>query len=253
MTTRQVIGITGGSGGLGASVLTVALAVRAASRGLVTTAIDLDPHGSGLDLVAGVEHVTGLRWGDLADLQGAADGSAIRARLPQVGAACVLCPDGSARTDLARGRLPDDAVTVEVIRALGEASDLTVVDIPHHHAPSTWLADCLDRVVVLSGMQPHLAARGLARIQAWSDLHPRVMATLRSGGFSSRSVSAVSAHLGVPMLPHVDDDPDLSSALSRGSAPGGHDRQVLSRAAERLLDALGVQTETRSATRRRVA
>src|SRR3954468_21312046 len=45
------IGVIGGRGGAGASVLSAALATRAATRGLHTLLIDGDPLGGGIDLV----------------------------------------------------------------------------------------------------------------------------------------------------------------------------------------------------------
>ena len=49
MTTAYIIGVAGGSGGVGASVLTAAIAVRAAQAGLRPIALDGDRLGGGLD------------------------------------------------------------------------------------------------------------------------------------------------------------------------------------------------------------
>ena len=60
-----VVGVLGASGGLGASTLAVALAVRAGGRYGVAVAVDGDPARGGLDVTACLEHEAGLRWADL--------------------------------------------------------------------------------------------------------------------------------------------------------------------------------------------
>lgn len=59
-----VIGVVGGRGGAGASVLAAALALAAqASSALL---VDCDPLGGGLDLLLGKEKASGSRWPDLS-------------------------------------------------------------------------------------------------------------------------------------------------------------------------------------------
>src|SRR4051812_19216223 len=62
----RVVAVVGGRGGAGASVLAVAVAGRARTRGTRVLLVDCDPLGGGLDLVAGAEELEGLRWGGLA-------------------------------------------------------------------------------------------------------------------------------------------------------------------------------------------
>ena len=66
----RVVGVVGGSGGAGASVLAVSLALAGVRRGHATVLVDLDPRGGGLDLALGAEDRPGARWPDLAGITG---------------------------------------------------------------------------------------------------------------------------------------------------------------------------------------
>src|SRR5665647_2748950 len=59
MKTAHVIGVVGGSGGVGASVLTAAIAVRAAQADLRLVCLDGDRLGGGLDVTLGIEQEPG--------------------------------------------------------------------------------------------------------------------------------------------------------------------------------------------------
>ena len=82
-----VVGVLGASGGLGASTLTVALALTAAQGGLAPSpqavAVDGVLSRGGLDVTACVEHVAGLRWADLTGARGSVDGQDLLAELPR--------------------------------------------------------------------------------------------------------------------------------------------------------------------------
>src|SRR5699024_5713186 len=78
---HPVILIAGASGGLGASTLAVATAT-VLSGGAPGVLVDAGFGSGGLDVTLAAEHAEGLRWGDLAEHEGEADGSALRAALP---------------------------------------------------------------------------------------------------------------------------------------------------------------------------
>jgi secretion/DNA translocation related CpaE-like protein len=119
-----VIGVVGGRGGAGASVLAASSALAATRAGARVLLVDADPLGGGLDLVLGAEDAEGLRWPDLRQARGRVSAEALEAALPRPQALTVLSWD--------RG----DVVTlpVEPVRAVIEAGrrgfDLVVVDLP---------------------------------------------------------------------------------------------------------------------------
>src|SRR6185436_12518775 len=107
-TTAHIIGVVGGSGGVGASVLTAAIAVRAAQAGLRVACMDGDRLGGGLDVTLGIEQEHGVRWPDLAGARGRIDGPELLRRLPCVDGVHVLS------FDRARDVLPAAEVAHEV-------------------------------------------------------------------------------------------------------------------------------------------
>lgn len=83
----RLVRVVGGSGGVGASTLTAALAQVASGR-MSSVAVELDPCGGGLDLLFGAETAPGWRWGDLRAAAGHVEGLA--GRLPNVSGVDVL-------------------------------------------------------------------------------------------------------------------------------------------------------------------
>src|SRR5450759_5675681 len=103
MKTAHIIGVAGGSGGVGASVLTAAIAVRAALAGLRPVCLDGDRLGGGLDVTLGIEQEPGVRWPDLAGVRGRVDGSELLRRLPSVDDVSVLSFDRARDVQLEAG------------------------------------------------------------------------------------------------------------------------------------------------------
>ena len=82
MDNGCVVGVAGGSGGVGASVLVAALGVRAVTAGRTAVCVDGQRLGGGLDVTLGLEQERGLRWPDLAGVRGQVDGRELLRRLP---------------------------------------------------------------------------------------------------------------------------------------------------------------------------
>lgn len=76
----HIIGISPGSGGVGASTLACAVAAAAPGQRLL---IEADCLGPGLDLVLGVEQLPGLRWSDLSLTGGHIDAEDIIGAVPE--------------------------------------------------------------------------------------------------------------------------------------------------------------------------
>lgn len=125
--TGPVIGVVGGSGGVGASCFAAVLAVVAAPSVL----IDLDAMGGGVDVTLGVEAMPGARWSGLRVAGGHLDPAALIAGLPRAGPCAVLAADTA--------QLDPEAV-LQVLEAAASAGPV-VLDLPR--------ASCAERAAAL--------------------------------------------------------------------------------------------------------
>lgn len=225
-----VVGMVGGRGGAGASVLATGLAVTSSRRGLATMLIDADPYGGGIDLLLGAEHSGGLRWPDLAETRGRVGGSALREHLPEPHGLTVLSWD---RGDLLS--VPAEAVRA-VVGGAGRAWDLVVVDLPRRMDPATEeaLARCSCVLLVVPAEVRAVAAAsrvatGLALVAA------DVRAVVRGPAPSGLRAVEIAAALGLPLAAEIDSEPAVVAALERGEPPGRSGRGSLALACRDLL------------------
>lgn len=204
---HPVVAVSGASGGLGAS--TLAAAVALALRPHPVTLVDGDLRGGGLDVTLGVEHLDGLRWGDLARHEGAAAGEALRRRLP-----------GDPLPVLAaRGARPSAAAAREVVAALAREGTV-VLDLPVTLLVQPEWRSLTDLAVLLVGLRPRWLrdAEALRPLLADAD---EVVTVTRGAGRSRQAAPRVASHLGHPFVEHLPDDPRVVRAEARGRPPGG--------------------------------
>jgi cellulose biosynthesis protein BcsQ len=139
----SVIGVVGGSGGVGASTFAAVLAVLAGSsaRGVPSLLVDLDLAGGGIDVVLGIEAVSGARWSGLRVDGGHLDPDDLVDGLPRAGPCAVLACDG----------VELRAAAVEQVLDAAIAAGPVVVDLPRHRCDvrAAGLARC-DVVVALA-------------------------------------------------------------------------------------------------------
>ncbi|SHG10026.1 MinD-like ATPase involved in chromosome partitioning or flagellar assembly [Jatrophihabitans endophyticus] len=177
-----MIGVVGGSGGVGASCFAAVLALVAAPAMLV----DLDCAGGGIDVVLGVEQRPGARWSGLQVAGGRLDPADLAGGLPRAGGASVLAAD--------LATLDADAVLQVVAAAVSLGP--VVLDLPRAdtRARAAALVVC-DLVVLLARadvaglVAAHAAAAALADV--------RVGLVVRRGEVSPREAAAL---VGVPLL-----------------------------------------------------
>ena len=236
MSTSQtppapVIGVRAGSGGLGASTLTTALAVRAGHRLAPVACVDGRLGGGGLDVTACVEHQPGMRWGDLAGVRGSVDGPALLERLPALAAVRVLSagPAGVAPP-------PAQAVSA-VLDALRHSCRLLVLDLPAGPGPDPFLASC-DSVVLLSGTSARHVADATAVALDVAAVCPDVRLVVRTRVRSGGLPETIAAHLGLPLEGRWPDEGRLALEAERGLPPGRRARSPLAALCAGLLDAL---------------
>jgi secretion/DNA translocation related CpaE-like protein len=225
-----VIGVAGGSGGVGASVLVAALGMRAVTAGRTAVCVDGHRLGGGLDVTLGVEQERGLRWPDLADVRGRVDGADLLRRLPGVDGLPVLSFDRSSDV------VPTEEAVREVVSALVAVVELVVLDLPRPDEPL--FGPCMavvDGVVLLGGA-------GVRQLAALSAVAPRlsshcdeVWLALRSAERGGQLADVTAGALDLPLVALVPDDLSLEADLLHGIPPGSAARTALSVAADTIL------------------
>lgn len=212
----SVVGVLGGSGGVGASTLAAALATSAGRSVL----IDCDPVGGGVDVLLGIEAEPGARWSGLQVDGGRLDPELLEEGLPRWGDVGVLAADAA----------PPPAAIEQVVTAAAELGTV-VLDLPREPGPlrSAALACCRLCVVLASSR-----VAGLAAARATLPVGVALGVVLRRGP-SGDSVPSVDAArmLGVPLLGGL---PALD-----GSDVGARVPRTMLRVAAGILDGLDAE------------
>lgn len=231
-----VLGVVGGRGGAGASVLATTLALAAAERDLAVTLIDLDPLGGGLDMILGAELSAGLRWPDLAATRGRLAARRLRAELPGWRDLAVLSWDRGGLLDL-----PAAAVST-VLAAARRSSDLVVIDLPRHLDPAVdeAVVACGVVIVVVPTEVRSVASASRVAARFASSARAMVVAT-RATGTAGLTLREVGSALGLPTLVHIGVDERLSTRLERGEPPAVDQRAPLGVACAEILSQIGPQ------------
>jgi MinD-like ATPase involved in chromosome partitioning or flagellar assembly len=231
---HRLVAVVGASGGVGASTLATAVAVRAAHAAVDVVLVDGCPLGGGLDVVLGAEQERGVRWPDLIGLVGSADARALLVRMPAAEGVRVLSfgRDGSE---------PSSEVAAAVVAALVAECGLVVVDASS--AGGSVAASALevaDRVLVVAGdrLSQLSALSVVSRLLASGSGRVGVeMAVCLRGPLSSLGPVArvVESELHWPVLCSLADDRGLTVDLLHGVAPGARGQGPMTRAADEVL------------------
>jgi secretion/DNA translocation related CpaE-like protein len=230
METAHIIGVVGGSGGVGASALTAAIAVRGAQAGLRTVCLDGDRLGGGLDVTLGIEQEHGVRWPDLSGARGRIDGPELLRALPTVDGVAVLSFD----------RARDVRLTVEILHevlaALSRATDLVVIDLPRpDHEVFGAFSPSVDAIVLLAGSGICDLAGASAIAENLIPSCPDVWLCLRAGGKGGHFAETVAVALDLPLLAILRDEPSLAVDLLHGIPPGTSPKGAMAAAADTVL------------------
>lgn len=226
------VGVIGGRGGAGASVLSAALARSAAARGLRSLLIDGDPLGGGIDLVLGAEDSPGARWSDYSERPGRLSSAALHDALPARGGLAIL--------SWHRGAI--EPVTSETMRSVLDAAsrgyDLVVVDLPRQatDASTEALATAdLTLIVLPAEIRAAVAADRVAELARHYTRDLRLVVRGPAPGGLKPAVIAESLRL--PLAGVMPPDRRLAAALERGEPP--HSSGPLAAFCARFLDDLG--------------
>jgi secretion/DNA translocation related CpaE-like protein len=212
-----LVGVVGGRGGAGASVLAAALAVTAVRTALRVLLVDADPYGGGLDLVLGGEEAAGLRWPDLAGTTGRVNGFALHDALPRVGELCVLSWD---RGDILE--IPPDAVEAVVDGGRG-GSDLVVVDLPRRPDEAVVrVLQAADQVLLVVPAEVRACAAAARVARALTPHCADLRAVVRGPAPAGLRSGDVARSLGIRLAGVMRAEPGLAAGLERGDPPGSH-------------------------------
>jgi hypothetical protein len=146
-----VVGVVGGSGGVGASSFAAVVAAVAGDALLV----DLDVTGGGVDVTLGIESAPGARWSGLRVAGGRLDPGALVGGLPRWGPVAVLAADVPVL----------EAAAVLQVLEVARTAGTVVIDLPRASCPerAAALLHC-DLLVVLAraDVDGVVAARAVA-------------------------------------------------------------------------------------------
>ena len=225
------VGVIGGCGGAGASVLAAALARTAATTGPALL-IEMDQAGGGADLLLGAEDEPGLRWPDLVSARGRLMPGSLSGSLPLIDGLHVLAAVRSGPvTELS-------APAVEAVLEAARAEFGTVVlDLPRHLDEATGAAvralECC-MVLVPAAVRAVAAAQRLTAC-----LRPLVgdlRGVVRRPAAARLGAAGICTALGLPSAGLMRPEPRLQAALDRGEPPGLRARGPLARFCRDLLE-----------------
>ncbi len=227
----HVVGVLGASGGVGASVLALALAEVAAAT-CPALLVDLDPWGLPAGALAGVPAPAGTEatsWTDLAALEGRVGARALRESLPARHHLRVLGWGAGPAV------LPALPVVREVVGAARRGHDWVVLDVPRS-ADTPGLLGLCDAVVVV--VAPTLAGTaGAARVRG---LVPPGVAAGVAVRHSRGAWSDDAARLtGLPLWTELGTQRGLDEHLAAGLGAVRSRRSPCARAAVRVLGSVG--------------
>ncbi|MEE1930272.1 septum site-determining protein Ssd [Streptomyces sp. TRM 70351] len=210
------VGVAGGRGGAGASVLACALAVTAAAAGHRALLVDGDPLGGGLDVLLGGESAEGLRWPAFAESRGRVGAGALEESLPRLHGVRVL---SWGRTADAAG-VGADAMRA-VLAAARRRGGVVVVDVPRRLDDAA--AEALRQLDVGLLLVP-ADLRAVAAAQHTASLLAMAVGDLRvvtRGPFTAGLDGAeIAGLLGLPLVGELPADPALPAAVDLGVPPG---------------------------------
>ena len=226
----QIVGVMGGSGGAGATMLASALASEAA-RLAPAVVVDCDPIGAGIERVLGSEEVAGIRWDAVGEVTGRLGGRALREALPTRDRLAVL-GWGPDRTALEAPALR------EVVSAARRGFATTVLDLPRHPVDAvSELLPRLDALVLVSTLTvPGAASAGRVVASVPPTVPVLVVARSSRGGLRADDLAA---HLGRPVVATMADQRGLDESVGLGAGPVRHRRGPLARTARELLEQIG--------------
>ncbi|MCW2811339.1 MAG: minD [Friedmanniella sp.] len=228
-----ILGVLGGSGGVGASTVVAALGVVAARDHRSVLLVEADPYGGGLDLLLGAERLPGWRWPRLAGARGHLGD--LRGQLPHVEGCDLLA---MARGAGVGGRDPGPEPLEAVLGSAAQSHDLVLVDLPRASTPASGAALGMADLLVLVVRANVGGAAAARELVADLEVGCPVGLLVRTDRVRSLTPDAVAEGLDLPLWGVCPDDRMVPLAAERGDPPGRSTRSPLAGACRALLDHL---------------
>ena len=229
VTAGRVVGVLGASGGVGASVLALALAELGSSSGPAVL-VDLDPWGLPASVLAGAAEDRTVGWADLTELEGRVGASALRDSLPARDELRVLgWGAGDPVVDLPQ------RVVREVVTAARRGHRWVVLDVPRGAATRELLAHCDAVVVVASSTLAGTAGAARVRGLVPDGIAAGVVVRPERGALPDE----VARLAGLPLWGVLARQRGLDEHLAAGLGASRSRRSPCARVAHEVLDAVG--------------
>ncbi|HET6503580.1 MAG TPA: septum site-determining protein Ssd [Amycolatopsis sp.] len=212
-----VIGVVGGRGGAGASVLAATIGMVASRRGDALL-IDCDPLGGGVDLLLGAELASGLRWPGILVGGGRVSMPALAEALPEHRHRGGRLPFVSCDRE-AGG--PTATAIASVVDAGRRAGTVVVCDLPRHFGPESEAV--LDRadltvLVVPAEVRACVAAKHVAQKVAEKMGGPgRIRLIVRGPAPGGLHPDQAAKAVGVPLLTSMAPERQLDRTVENGA------------------------------------
>ncbi|MGC0367005.1 secretion/DNA translocation related CpaE-like protein [Rhodococcus sp. 27YEA15] len=228
-----VLSVVGGCGGAGASVCAAAIALTSASRQIETLLVDIDPFGSGADVLLGMESAPGPRWGALTIERGRLSPDSLRDALPSRGNFLRVLASSRSETEG-----PTTAAAGAVVEAGSSSGGLVICDVPRQRSSVGETVLGLSDFVLVVVPATVAACVAAEKIGAWVSRNNSKTGILvrgpAPGGLRGIDVADM---LGLPLVAVMRGRRNLGAMLERGGLQLARGCPLRTAAAE-VLDAV---------------
>jgi secretion/DNA translocation related CpaE-like protein len=210
------VAVIPGSGGAGASLLSVGLAFHARQLFSDVVLVDLDESSAGLDIVFGIETQPGMRWQDFHSLTGSISGSDILRGLPARDGVALLTHNDSKST-------AEKFVPGWIIQQLRGVSGLVIIDFPrftNQIAAVEILQQC-DVAFVVSPSTVRGSATTKIAISKISKYVTNTELVIRSLPGTNLDALRIAQSLDAPLAGVVNSDSRIVEQIEQGFGVAG--------------------------------
>ncbi|WP_285488495.1 septum site-determining protein Ssd [Amycolatopsis taiwanensis] len=208
-----VVGVLGGRGGAGASVLAAASGLVAAEQGEALL-IDCDPLGGGVDLLLGAEAYDGLRWPGVLVGSGRISLPTLTKTLPERRYRGGRLPFVSCDR---MGQGPTAESVASIVEAGRRAGSVVVCDLPRHLGPQAEaVLRRADLVVLVVPAEVRACAAANRVAETIAEVRDHTRLVVRGPASKGLCPEDVAKAVGLPLLTFMPPEPQLERSLEAG-------------------------------------